>query len=245
MEPVSRKHSQMSEPTRYSPHTPVPAGHDRFDIDHVAQKMQDKITELGISREEFLKLGIKPDGDQRLFNMTVLGIKTAHLVNGVSKLHIKVTEEMWKTLLEEYSDRTRLIDITSGVHLPTFLSGPMRRLYDKYLGEDWVDKQDDKELWKQVESIPDDEFWEVRLQVKKRLLEQIREIARQLRKNGDMGQSSLEQRSTSTGSSLPERMCSRPLPIRGARSRLDGNHRTPECLCRGLFPPVFVPSDPQ
>ncbi len=173
--------------TIFTTHTPVPAGHDRFDIDHVAQKMQDKITELGISREEFLKLGIKPDGDQRLFNMTVLGIKTAHLVNGVSKLHTKVTEEMWKTLLEEYNDRTKLIDITNGVHLPTFLSGPMRRLYDKYLGEDWVDKQDDKELWKQVESIPDDEFWEVRLQVKKRLLEQIRETARQLRKNGDMG----------------------------------------------------------
>ena len=173
--------------TVFTTHTPVPAGHDQFDINHISEKMADKIKEMGISREEFIMMGINPDGDQRLFNMTVLGIKTAHLINGVSELHAEVTKKMWSVLLDEYKDKTKLLAITNGVHLPTFLSGPMRRLYDKYLGEDWQDHQDEKDLWKKVEDIPDEEFWDVRLQVKKRLLEQLRETAREFRLNGYMG----------------------------------------------------------
>lgn len=179
--------AKVKNSTVFTTHTPVPAGHDKFPLDMVEDKLLGKWQEMGISREEFLKLGINPGGEPTTFNMTVLGINTSHLVNGVSKLHTNVTEEMWDTIFNIRKGDTKLLPITNGVHMPTWIAGPMRRLFSEYVAKNWLTDQDNPEIWKNVVNIPDKEFWEARLESKKRLLAFMRETARRKRLEGKIG----------------------------------------------------------
>ena len=49
-----------SSKTVFTTHTPVPAGNDIFPLDLVERYFKDFWPRLGLSREEFLKLGMKP-----------------------------------------------------------------------------------------------------------------------------------------------------------------------------------------
>ncbi|MHA2503552.1 MAG: alpha-glucan family phosphorylase [Candidatus Kariarchaeaceae archaeon] len=164
--------------TIFTTHTPVPAGHDAFPFDLVESKLPRFHHKLGITREQFFELGLNKHSDDNRFNMTVLGINTAHLVNGVSQLHYEVTKEMWKGIFEDRKQDTTLLGITNGVHVPTFISGYMRRLFEKYISPDWMSHLDDPQVWNKIDDIPDEEFWVAHLKGKSRLLEFIRESAR-------------------------------------------------------------------
>jgi starch phosphorylase len=170
--------------TIFTTHTPVPAGHDKFELDLVDEKFMSKWTEMGIQREDFIRFGLASDGCDDLFNMTVLAMKTSGIVNGVSKLHTEVTSRMWNHVLETSERKLPLIGITNGVHISSWVSGPMRRLFTKYVDLHWIDKHDEKEIWKNVFDIPDKDFWAVRQEVKSRLFTFIRERARRNRMEG-------------------------------------------------------------
>jgi len=72
--------------TVFTTHTPVPAGNDIFDLSLI-EKYFDKYWEkLGITKEEFFKMGMSESGEQG-FNMGILALKIAGKKNGVSKLH--------------------------------------------------------------------------------------------------------------------------------------------------------------
>jgi starch phosphorylase len=45
----------------------------------------------------------------------------------------------------------------------------VRVLFDKHLGDDWLERQDDPETWVKVDSIPDNELWAVRMHLKRKL----------------------------------------------------------------------------
>ena len=68
--------------------------------------------------------------------------------------------------------------ITNGVHAPTWISTELGLLLDRCLGEDWVDRHDDEDLWQGIFEIPDEEFWNVHLRLKRKLLAFVRERAR-------------------------------------------------------------------
>lgn len=74
--------------TVFTTHTPVPAGNDIFNIDLVEKYFGRFWPKLGISREEFLSLGMKEtEGLEQGFNMGILALKLSGKKNGVSKLH--------------------------------------------------------------------------------------------------------------------------------------------------------------
>lgn len=173
--------SSIRKSTVFTTHTPVPAGHDKFDLDQIIDKFNGIWQDLKITKEQFLQLGINENDENPRFNMTVLGLKTSHLVNAVSKLHTEVTREMWNNLLKNGQTDTQLLDITNGVHVPTWISGPMRRLFSKYVDPLWFEKVDDSKLWEKIMDIPNQELWNTHKESKNRLFKFIRETARKYR----------------------------------------------------------------
>ena len=56
-------------------------------------------------------------------------------------------------------DEVPITYVTNGVHVPTWIAPELRTLYNKYLGKDWLEKQDDIEMWQHIDDIPDEELW--------------------------------------------------------------------------------------
>jgi glycogen phosphorylase len=83
---------------------------------------------------------------------------------------------MWPGVAE--SDRP-VGSVTNGVHVPTWLAADLADLFTKYLGSGWQDRHDDPELWDAVLTIPDEELWAVRRNLRRYLFTFVRERARQ------------------------------------------------------------------
>ena len=83
---------------------------------------------------------------------------------------------MWQPLFPERPAETVPIShVTNGVHVPTWMGRPMRRLLDRHLGEGWVERTSDPSTWDAVERIPDAELWEVRNRMRAALVEAARD----------------------------------------------------------------------
>ncbi|MEM9057982.1 MAG: alpha-glucan family phosphorylase, partial [Pseudomonadota bacterium] len=88
---------RVRDRTVFTTHTPVPAGHDRFDIGQTWRYVGPMAQELGFEREQFIDLGREADGHGgENFCMTVLALNLSGHRNGVSKLHGHVSREMWR-----------------------------------------------------------------------------------------------------------------------------------------------------
>jgi starch phosphorylase len=162
----------------FTTHTPVPAGHDIFTNDLISQYFANYWPSLGINRENFLDLGRKSPSTDGNFNMTILALKTSGYRNGVSRLHGKVTRRMWCGLwMDCAEDDVPITSITNGVHLPTWIAEENRQLYQRYLSQDLMDRQDDVQLWKHIADIPDEELWQTHMILKRKLFHIILERA--------------------------------------------------------------------
>lgn len=169
---------EVRKRTVFTTHTPVPAGHDVFDPALVLTNFQRYRSFPGLNRESMLNLG--RTGPKDPFNMTVLALKTASYRNAVSELHGEVTRRMWKSLWPDLREsRIPIISITNGVHIPTWIAPEMRELFNQYLGEDWLDRQDDPATWDRIEDIPASELWRIHLQMKRKMFHIILERAQQ------------------------------------------------------------------
>ncbi|MGB9198313.1 MAG: alpha-glucan family phosphorylase [Terriglobales bacterium] len=166
---------RVSREVVFTTHTPVPAGHDRFEADLIEEHLGTLREALGLSKHDFMALGREhPDSDER-FCMTVLGLKMARRANAVSSLHGEVSREMWTGLTPGKSeDSVPIGHITNGVHVPTWLAPQMFRLYDRHLGTGWNLKSSESHIWDGIENVDDGELWETHLNLKSRMIEFIR-----------------------------------------------------------------------
>lgn len=166
----------------FTTHTPVEAGHDQFPFELVSKYFQSYWENLGITRDQFLGLGAFDwkSGEGPRFNMTVLGMRFSRYQNAVSKLNGEVCRNMWKRLYEtqEFHSRPIIDSITNGVHLSTWMAGPVQKLFTKYLGKSWLSKKDDPEIWERIDDIPDEELWNTRLLTRRNMFSFLRETAR-------------------------------------------------------------------
>ncbi|MCF6148657.1 MAG: glycosyltransferase family 1 protein [Candidatus Kuenenia sp.] len=174
--------------TVFTTHTPVEAGHDRFDSALIEQMLGPMREAFRISPHEFMALGrINPDNENEHFCMTVLGLKTAQRSNGVSALHEKVTRRMWHALWKNRSENEVPIGhITNGVHVASWLSPPMHQFYDRCLGPEWESRMSLPETWTPIGSINDSELWEAIQIAKARMISYVhRQVyAQETRKDG-------------------------------------------------------------
>ena len=176
---INKAMDQVRASSVFTTHTPVPAGNDAFSLELIEKYFHQYWPQLGISRDEFMKLGTI-ETDRSSFNMTALGLHMSEYKNGVSKLHGQVCRRMWHPLCPEKTEDSVPIDyITNGVHLATWVCPQFQLLYSTYVGEDWQDRQTDPAAWEKVMSIPDDVLWSIHRWRKIKLISTILDRARQ------------------------------------------------------------------
>ncbi len=156
----------------FTTHTPVPAGIDVFDRNLIASVMGSYISSMGLSTDEFMALGMeRVMGGDRTLNMAVLALRHSAKSNGVSQLHGEVSRRMWNHLWPQLPERDIPIDaITNGIHTPSWISGDLAGLLDRYLGRRWAEDPDNKKIWERVDRIPDSELWRTHERRRERLI---------------------------------------------------------------------------
>ena len=163
----------VSSMTLFTTHTPVPAGNDIFPLSLVEKYFDGYWDRLGLTKEEFYRLGMEPNADINTsgFNMGILALKIAGKKNGVSKLHGAVSRELFSKVWPDIPSNESPIEyVTNGVHTCSWLAPTIKELYNKYLEPYWQDNIQDDEVWKNIEKIPDEELWKVHQSRKEKLL---------------------------------------------------------------------------
>ena len=119
----------------FTTHTPVEAGHDRFNQDLMGYALRKLMGQLKISLETLMGLGrVNPADDAESFCMTVLGLKLSRAANGVSELHGRVSRQMWHALWPDKPvDQVPIGHITNGIHLTGWMKGPVRKFWQRKL----------------------------------------------------------------------------------------------------------------
>ncbi|MGD8936677.1 MAG: alpha-glucan family phosphorylase [Thiogranum sp.] len=136
----------------FTTHTPVEAGHDRFDyrlVDRVMEPMIDTATLKQLAGENDL-------------NMTRLALNLSEYINGVAKRHAEISRGMFPGY--------RVHAVTNGVHPFRWTSASFRALYDKYL-PGWCHEP---ELLVRADCcLADDEVWAAHLACKRVLVDRV------------------------------------------------------------------------
>ena len=156
----------------FTTHTPVPAGHDRFDWGLIDEHLGPIAEQLGIGVQGLMGLGrVDPNNHGEPFCMTVLAFKCSRRANAVSNLHGVVSRRMWTCLWPWRSEEEVPVGhITNGVHVGSWLAPQMRQLYDRVLPVGWDVRTAEPDTWKAFETITPGELWETHQSLKNRLI---------------------------------------------------------------------------
>ena len=135
--------------TVFTTHTPVPAGNDTYPADQVADLLSGEAAELGVDVWELIARGrTNPADPNEPFGVTQFALRSARAANGVAARHGEVARDMWHGLWPDRAvEDVPITHVTNGVHIPTWLGGPMRELLDRHLGEDWPDARRRPATW--------------------------------------------------------------------------------------------------
>lgn len=173
----------------YTVHTPVPAGHDYFDETLFGKYMGGYPQRLGISWDEFIGMGREnADDHNERFCLSTFACNTCQEVNGVSKLHGWVSQQMFSNIWKGYFPEENHVGyVTNGVHFPTWTATEWRKLYDTYFDKNFMSDQSNEEIWHAIYNVSDAEIWNTRMALKKKLVAYIREKFTQtwLKNQGD------------------------------------------------------------
>ena len=196
----------------YTVHTPVPAGHDYFEEGLFGKYMGGFAEKLGISWDDFMGLGrTNPEDKGEKFCMSTFLCKTCQEVNGVSWLHGRVSQQMFKGIWPGYLPAEGRLDhairthdewldvynpnpeeshvgyVTNGVHFPTWCAKEWKAVYNKYFDKAFMGDQSNEKIWEKIYEVPDEVVWNTRMQLKTKLIEYIRGRFREnwLKNQGD------------------------------------------------------------
>ncbi len=160
----------------FTTHTAVTAGFDRFSPGLLGQYFGRYVQEeLGISLHDFLALGrANPNDDSEHFNMAYLAVRGSGAVNGVSRLHGKVSRHLFEPLFPRWATEEVPIGyVTNGVHVPTWDSAVADKLWTKACGKErWLGMA--KSLEQKIRGVSDGELWRLRVAAGKGLVDYAR-----------------------------------------------------------------------
>ena len=171
----------------FTTHTAVAAGFDRFAPALIEQYLggysQQK---LGLTLHDLLALGRQnPDDSSEPFNMAYLAIHGCGAVNGVSRLHGKVSRHIFLPLFPRWpEDDIPVGHVTNGVHMPTWDSAPADDLWTGACGKGrWLGTTETLE--QDIRRASDTELWQFRAAARESLVEYARErLSNQLAASG-------------------------------------------------------------
>ena len=184
----------------FTTHTPVEAGHDRFNRELVTYAALKFAEQLKLSPEQLMALGrVKPTDVHEPFCMTVLALKISRAANAVSELHGQVSRHMWQCLYPGVAEnKVPIGHITNGIHVAGWMKGTVRRFWRKRLtnrnatpttpagtgdttrfwqtgnGHDWANQINSPDFWQKMldpKSVSDEELWALRYKLRRELLE--------------------------------------------------------------------------
>jgi starch phosphorylase len=179
---------EVAQRTVFTTHTPVPAGHDRFDAGLIEEHLGPLRDQLGISLQQLMGLGrVEPHNEGETFCMTVIGLKLSRRANAVSALHGHVSRRMWAHLWPwRVEEEIPIGHITNGVHVPSWLAWQIQQLYDRYFPANWPRRMGEPEVWQELHRVDPGELWETHYALKNLLLQFVRRrVSRQCRRRGE------------------------------------------------------------
>jgi starch phosphorylase len=161
----------------FTTHTAVAAGFDRFAPALFSQYLGRYAEQkLGISLRDLLALGrANPADSSEPFNMAYLAIRGSGSVNGVSRLHGKVSRRLFAPLFPRWpEDEVPIGHVTNGVHTPTWDSASADELWTQNCGKSrWLGTTGSLE--QDIRRVSDANLWQFRISASKSLVEYARE----------------------------------------------------------------------
>ena len=161
--------------TVFTTHTPVPAGIDRFPRDIIADYFGGDNASKGVPVDRILELGAEEDPE--MFNMAHMGLRLAERANGVSKLHGRVSREMFGSLWPGFdAGDVPIASVTNGVHAPTWVARQVMEIGAKQVGRELVEEA---QGWEGIAKVPDETVWSTRRELRAGLVEEVRRRVRE------------------------------------------------------------------
>ncbi|MCF8362900.1 MAG: alpha-glucan family phosphorylase [Prolixibacteraceae bacterium] len=161
--------------TLFTTHTPVPAGHDSFHNDVLKKYLGTFPEKIKLNWEEFLLLG-KTNPHEDHFNMSYLASNLSQNINGVSRIHGKVSKHILSALYPGYfPEELHIGYVTNGVHYSTWTAKEWKELHRKTFGQNFPESQSEIEIWNKIQDVPDEEIVEMKHNLKVKLIDYIKQ----------------------------------------------------------------------
>jgi starch phosphorylase len=161
----------------FTTHTAVAAGFDRFAPALIEQYLGWYAErKLGIALHDLLALGRQnPNDSSETFNMAYLAFRGSGAVNGVSRLHGKVSRHLFRSLFPRWPEEEVPAGyVTNGVHMPTWDSAPADDLWTAACGKNrWLGTT--ATLEQDIRRVSDIRLWQFRTAASKSLVEYARD----------------------------------------------------------------------
>lgn len=163
----------------FTTHTPVPAGHDVFSFNELEQVTGPFWNTMGMTRDQFMAFG-QPGAKDQHYEMTLLSLRMAGRVNGVSARHGEESRRIWRWVWGGGNAEVPIGHVTNGVHLGTWMARPIRDLVAESLGggPDWETQSDPEAITAAVRSLDDARLWAAHENLRHLLFHYVREEAR-------------------------------------------------------------------
>ena len=175
---LSGAQNQIRASSVFTTHTPVSAGHDAFSFNEIEQVIGPFWNAMGITREQFMAFG-QPGSKDQHYEMTLLSLRMAGRVNGVSARHGEESRRIWRWVWgNKPADETPIGHVTNGVHLGTWMARPIRNLLAESLGADWESQREPAAVAAAVRSLDDARLWSAHESLRYLLFHYVREEAR-------------------------------------------------------------------
>jgi starch phosphorylase len=159
----------------FTTHTAVSAGFDRFDPNLIRTYLSHYAAdELAIPVDGLLALGRQNREDNsEPFNMAYLAVRGSGQINGVSKLHGKVSRQIFQPLFPHWpQDEVPIGSVTNGIHVPTWDSAAADALWTTACGDTrW---RGDRPAEEDIRKLTDAQLWQMRTAERKTLIDRIR-----------------------------------------------------------------------
>jgi starch phosphorylase len=171
----------------FTTHTAVAAGLDRFPPVLIEQYLGVYAErKLRLSLHDLLALGRSdPDDSTEPFNMAYLAIRGSGAVNGVSRLHGRVSRQLFEPLFAHWPrDEVPVGHVTNGVHMSTWDSAAADALWTQACSKErWLGATEDLE--RDIRCVSDASLWQFRAVARRSLVEYARDrLSRQLAASG-------------------------------------------------------------
>jgi len=159
----------------FTTHTAVSAGFDRYDPNLIRTYLNHyAVDELAISVDDLLAMGRQnPEDNSEPFNMAYLALRGSGQINGVSKLHGRVSQQIFQPLFPRWPQEEVPIGfVTNGIHVPTWDSAEADALWTSTCGKkrwrgDCLAEED-------IRRIPNEQLWQLRTAGRTGLIAQMR-----------------------------------------------------------------------